>query len=754
MCSAGTINLRGIAALDHKRNEKHLSNNCNVPEGTSGACVPTPDDGSVATTQAVSSMHRRNTFQSDALGDTSAYEAQWGSRFHFMYQFTNDRKMWVEQFAQKMLWLSGISGGYNRVFGVKGATIQMYHSVSGHGDARWIDPRFTIPPDAFEAQMRFLSRHRNVVPYSALVDMVERHEDPPAGTVAITFDDGYLDTLRVAAPILEKYGLPAIAFLVTGYIDRGQTQWSDELFTLFVAHTRTSVKIPQVLPSTVDLNDADAKAAAYGALLSWFISALPAARTEMLAYLVEEFRPECMPPRLTMNWDEVRELTRKYPTIEIGVHSAEHLDMTAHEEAVAQNELDQCLRATHRELGLRPEHFAFPYNHMSTAARALVRKSGFRSAVASGHSFRISGKSDLLALPRMETCRSLSLFGLRTGGGEEAFRFRKSGSVPSPHPLQDRKDPSIVVQCAPMSTARVSAVIVSYNSADTVDASLSSVRKAHEAGFLDCLVVDNSSTDGTTAFIAETHPWVTLIESGENLGYGRGCNLALHRVRTPYVLFMNADAMIEPEDILTLIGFLESHPRAAMVAPALIETDGNLQGTRALPTPGSILAQAAGANGGRPSQRLIHPGGPPFEAEWLCGAVLLADRALLEELGGFDPRFFLYYEETDLCRRVRAHGRELWAVGTAVAKHAAHDSAAKTQKEMYEGCIAEYYFPSRFYYLAKQYGWATAAATEAGELALLAGRALIGRIVRRPNRRFAQRLRAPMFRAPEPGPMP
>ena len=737
--------------MDHRHRQEDLPGHGDRLEDRAAAQVPAPEGGPGAAGKTASSAHCWHAFQSDTLGDTSAYTAQWGSRFDFMYAVANDRRMWVEELAQKTLWWTGIAGGCIRAFGNRGAAIQMYHSVSGPDKARWTDPRFSIPPDAFEAQMRFLSRHRNVVSYSALVDMLERKEDPPAGTVAITFDDGYLDTLQEAAPILEKYRLPAIAFLVTGYVDRGQTQWSDELFTIFVAHTRTRVRIPEIMPSDVDLGDARAKAAAYNALLLWFISALPAARAKMLACLAEEFRPECSPPRLTMNWDEVRELIRKYPNIEIGLHSAEHLDMTAHENAVAQNEMDQSLRATQRELGIRPEHFAFPYNRVSTEARALAREFGFRSAVASGRSVRISKESDLMALPRMETCRSLALFRFRTGGAEEFFRHRQSADVHSALPPQDNCGKSVISSCTigvPADSARVTAIIVSYNSADTVDASLSSVRKAHEAGFLDCIVVDNASSDETAAFITEAHPWVTLVESGENLGYGRGCNLALHSVRTPYVLFMNADAMIEPEDILTLVAFLEEHPQAGMAAPALVETDGNLQGTRALPTPGSILAQAAGANRGRPHQRLIHPGGQPFEAEWLCGAVLLADRALLEELGGFDPRFFLYFEETDLCRRVRAHGRQLWAVGTAVARHAAHESAAKTRKEMYEGCIAEYYFPSRFYYLAKQYGWTAAAATDAGEIALLAGRALIGRIARRPTSRFAQRLRAPMFRPP------
>ncbi len=205
-----------------------------------------------------------------------------------------------------------------------------------------------------------------------------------------------------------------------------------------------------------------------------------------------------------------------------------------------------------------------------------------------------------------------------------------------------------------MSTASVTAIVVAYNSADTIDAALGSVRKAHEVGFLECFVVDNASTDGTVATVTGAHPWATLLQSGGNLGYGRGCNLALRHIRTPYVLLMNADAMIGPGDVLTLLRFLEKHPRVGVAAPALIETDGSLQGTRALPTPLRILAQAAGANGGRPAQRPIPPGSRPFEAEWLCGAVLLADRALLEELGGFDPRFFLYFEETDLCRRVES----------------------------------------------------------------------------------------------------
>ena len=354
--------------------------------------------------------------QPDNFGDTSAYRAYWGSRFDFMYPFADDRKRWAEHLAQKTLYWTGVAGTYSRLLSPGGATIQMYHSVSGPENARWTDPRFTIPPEEFEAQMRFLSRHRNVIPYSTLIALLENDETPPAGTVAITFDDGYLDLLEVAAPILEKYGLPAIAFLVTAYVDRGQTQWSDELFSLFVSHTRAIVRIPDIFPSLVDMRDERAKAAAYDTLLQWFMAALPEQRADMLALLTGEFEPECAPPRLTMNWDEVRSLLQRYPDIEIGMHSAEHLDMTAHGDAVTQNELERCVGAARRELNLTPQHFAFPYNRVSPAARTLVREFGFRSAVASGDGVLINHRSDRLALPRMETCRSLTLFRFRTGG--------------------------------------------------------------------------------------------------------------------------------------------------------------------------------------------------------------------------------------------------------------------------------------------------------------------------------------------------
>src|SRR5687767_4834174 len=113
-----------------------------------------------------------------------------------------------------------------------GAVILMYHSVAHDDAARFIEPSNRIAPRLFERQMAFLAARRRVVALSELVEEIASGKSPSAGTVCITFDDGYRDNLTVAAPILEKYRLPATLFLATGYVERAENQWSDTLHSL------------------------------------------------------------------------------------------------------------------------------------------------------------------------------------------------------------------------------------------------------------------------------------------------------------------------------------------------------------------------------------------------------------------------------------------------------------------------------------------------------------------------------------------
>jgi len=169
-----------------------------------------------------------------------------------------------------------------------------------------------------------------------------------------------------------------------------------------------------------------------------------------------------------------------------------------------------------------------------------------------------------------------------------------------------------------------------------------------------------------------------------------------------------------------------------------------------LPTPWSIVARASGIPG-RPSRpRTLLPASSPFRTDWLCGAVMLIRTNVIRELGGFDSRFFLYFEETDLCLRTLRAGHELWAVGKARAVHAGGLSARKVDPGLEPGQdLAIHFFPSRYYYLTKHHGRIAAMMTEAAELLVKAVRDVLRPLLGRPFRsELRTRLRAPVFTVP------
>jgi N-acetylglucosaminyl-diphospho-decaprenol L-rhamnosyltransferase len=299
-----------------------------------------------------------------------------------------------------------------------------------------------------------------------------------------------------------------------------------------------------------------------------------------------------------------------------------------------------------------------------------------------------------------------------------------------------------------ISAPRVTAVVVSYRSRGAISAALASLAPAHAQVLLDCVVVDNASDDGTVDHVRTHHPWVTVVANGVNVGFGSGCNQGIASTHSPHVLLLNPDAVLPLSDLMCLLSFMDRNPRAGMVAPAIRTPTGQWQHAGGAPTPLHLLVQAF-RPGWLPSNRIaIHAGSDPFRTDWLCGAVLLLRRSMLEQVGNFDPRFFLYFEETDLCRRAVERGWELWAVGRSVAEHACGSSARTTGRPLVNGCIAEHYFRSRFRYLAKHHGIVSAGVTECAEFMIMSlwslARVLLGRDIAS----YRTRMRAPFWGLP------
>lgn len=325
--------------------------------------------------------------------------------------------------AQISLEWFGLARLYARVSRTRGAVILMYHSVPLETAPACLDPRASVPRPVFESQVRFLTRHRRVVSYSSLVDTIRGGKTPPAGTVALTFDDAYRDFLEVAAPILARRRLPAILFVPTGSIGRGEALWLDRLYTWFRTARASSLRLPKPMDAEQwDLGVPVQKAALYAVLCERLSRMLPPDRERLLYMIRERLEPDQDCPRLIMNWAELRELVRRYPNIEIGSHGVEHIDMTmARDPSLIAYEFRRSAVDIERELGVRPRHFAFPYNRTNVLTREFAREHGYESAVASGIDPLITHDNDLHNLPRLEAVHSLALLRFQTSGAYPAL---------------------------------------------------------------------------------------------------------------------------------------------------------------------------------------------------------------------------------------------------------------------------------------------------------------------------------------------
>jgi hypothetical protein len=209
----------------------------------------------------------------------------------------------------------------------------------------------------------------------------------------------------------------------------------------------------------------------------------------------------------------------------------------------------------------------------------------------------------------------------------------------------------------------VDVVVVSYNSHAHLRDSVESLALRDDANVV---VVDNASTDGSLGTVSDLP--LTAIARAENCGFAAGCNDGWQLGRAEYVLFLNPDAVLDDGSLETLVARLEGDGSIGAVAPRIEHGDGSLAfSQRRFPRLRSTYAQALFLHRLFPaaswSDEIVRdPGayGRCEAPEWVSGACILVRRAALEELAGWDAGFFLYSEDTDLCRR-------LWNAGYGVA---------------------------------------------------------------------------------------
>lgn len=231
--------------------------------------------------------------------------------------------------------------------------------------------------------------------------------------------------------------------------------------------------------------------------------------------------------------------------------------------------------------------------------------------------------------------------------------------------------------------------IVTYNSADEIDILMSSLQASSSFGKMTVYVIDNASRDDTVSKIRKNYPWVRMIESKENLGFGRGHNLAIKNVHSKFHIIVNPDILVPAETIENAINFMKENQDVAVLTPYMMNEDGTQQ---FLPKRNPSMKYMIGGmfedrfkfckklrEEYTLQNELITS---PVDVEFCTGAFMITRTDALHAVGGFDERYFLHFEDADLTRELRKVGRVVYNPSIKVT-HKWHRENKKINKSFW-----------------------------------------------------------------------
>jgi hypothetical protein len=289
--------------------------------------------------------------------------------------------------------------------------------------------------------------------------------------------------------------------------------------------------------------------------------------------------------------------------------------------------------------------------------------------------------------------------------------------------------------------ARVDVIVVNWNDRERTPQAVDSVLALSEARadphFVRIIVADNGSSDGSVEYLRQRYGnRITLLENGANLGFGAGVNRALPLVNGEYIFLLNPDAEVHDGALSALVRFMDEHPRCAIAGPAIHESDGRIaESCGEFDSWAGAFLRSSGwgdlpffrpyANGAKlrawdyKSYRKV---------DLVIGAAMLIRRSIVEQIGLFDTRYFMYHEEVDFAKRVADAGFETWFVPDAHVTHTGQGSSGGKGVERYKQ-------RSRRLYWVKHHGrlwyYSLSAALVARYVFYLAVLAAIALVIRR-----------------------
>lgn len=226
----------------------------------------------------------------------------------------------------------------------------------------------------------------------------------------------------------------------------------------------------------------------------------------------------------------------------------------------------------------------------------------------------------------------------------------------------------------------LSIIIVNYNTKDFLGRCLESI--INNSGDANCeiIVVDNNSSDNSVSLVRKSFPTVKLIENENNLGFGKACNQGIKASKGNYIILLNSDCEVLKNtlpDIGQMIKNFDRSKRIGIIGGKILNPDGTIQYSYGkFPTVYSTILDGFKP----PERRKVQISGyeTAHNVDWVTGAFMIINRELFNDIGYFDEKYFMYYEETDLCFRAKAHD---WQIKYDPSPQVIHKTPHASKKE-------------------------------------------------------------------------
>ena len=235
----------------------------------------------------------------------------------------------------------------------------------------------------------------------------------------------------------------------------------------------------------------------------------------------------------------------------------------------------------------------------------------------------------------------------------------------------------------------VDLVIVNYRSYQELTRCLLSLESHHRA-LARVVVVDHESDARAAAAVSTSFPWIELLQRPTNEGFATGVNRGVACGQAPFVLLLNPDCVADGAAIEQLVAGATGRPEVAVIGPRILNPDGTVQGSaRRFPGVSTFIAGRSSWLTRRFPDNPLSRRNLPWrsetsetrEVDWLSGACMLVRRSAFEQVGGMDERFFLYWEDADLCKRLAGRGWRIVYFPAVTIEHAGGASSIHAYRE-------------------------------------------------------------------------